>query len=161
MSTTTFKPIRRILFPTDFSPAANAAFEYAERLASAAGARLLVLHVRQDLPTVVPMSDVSRDTKRQLRAVRTRLQDVEVEYLVYSGTPGEAICWIAQERRCDQIVMGTHGRTGLINLLMGSVAEYVVRHARCPVLTVPSRPRNEAPLSDPAIDYPMPRLQPL
>jgi len=57
--------------------------------------------------------------------------------------------------------MGTHGRTGLIKLLMGSVAEYVVRHARCPVLTVPSRPRGEARLKDHAINYPMPRLQPL
>jgi nucleotide-binding universal stress UspA family protein len=104
---------------------------------------------------------VDKSTRCQIQAVRSRLQNVDVEHLVYSGSPGEVVCWIAQEQRCDQIVMGTHGRTGLINLLMGSVAEYVVRHARCPVLTIPSRPRNEARLPDPAIDYPMPRLQPL
>ena len=56
---------------------------------------------------------------------------------------------------------GTHGRTGLINLLMGRVAEYVVRHARCPVLSVPSRPRGEAPLPEPAIDFPPRIIQPL
>lgn len=160
MSTATPNPIRRILFPTDFSPAASAAFEYAERLAASTGAELLVLHVKRDLPTVGPVCDVDSETKRQIRAVQSRCPEVDVEYLVYSGSPGEAICWIAQERRCDQIVMGTHGRTGLINLLMGSVAEYVVRHARCPVLTVPSRPRGEAPLKDPAIEFP-PRIQPL
>ena len=161
MSPSTLNPIRRILFPTDFSPSAKVAFRYAEQLAAAAGAQLLVLHVQQDLPTVGPVCDVDRKTKRQLQEVQPRSSDIEVEHIVYSGSPGKAICWIAQEHRCDQIVMGTHGRTGLINLLMGSVAEYVVRHARCPVLTVPSRPRNEAPLSDPAIDYPMPLLHPL
>ena len=161
MSNPTPKPIRRILFPTDFSPAANVAFEYAERLAASTGAKLLIMHVQRDSPTVGPVCNVDNETRRKLRAFRSRVTDVVVEYLVYSGTPGAAICWIAQERRCDQIVMGTHGRTGLINLLMGSVAEYVVRHARCPVLTVPSRPPSESPLSDPAINYPMPRLQSL
>ena len=161
MSTATPKPIRCILFPTDFSPAANAAFEYAERLAASTGARLLVLHVKQELPTVGPMSDLDGETKRQLHAVQPQSPDVDVERIVISGSPGAAICWIAQERRCDQIVMGTHGRTGLINLLMGSVAEYVVRHARCPVLSVPSRPRGEAPLPEPAIDFPPRIIQPL
>lgn len=160
MSTATPNPIRRILFPTDFSPAASAAFEYAERLASSTGAKLLVLHVPQDSATVGPLNNVDGKKKRQLDAVRSESPDVVIERLFYAGSPGEVICWIAQERRCDQIVMGTHGRTGLINLLMGSVAEYVVRHARCPVLTVPSRPRGEAPLKDPAVDFP-PRIQAL
>lgn len=161
MSTNTTIPVQRILFPTDFSPASRAAFNYAERLAASSNAKLIVLHVKQDLPTVGYVHDVDRKTQRQLRAIQSQFPNVEIEYLVYAGAPGEAICWIAQERHCDQIVMGTHGRTGLINLLMGSVAEYVVRHARCPVLTVPSRPRREAALRDPAINYPMPRLQPL
>ena len=161
MSASNLKPIRRILFPTDFSPAASAAFDYAERLAASTGAELLVLHVQQDLPTVGPVCDVDRKTTRQLHAVKSSFPELKIEYVVYSGAPGEAICWVAQERRCDQIVMGTHGRTALINLLMGSVAEHVVRHARCPVLTVPSRPRSERRLSDPALEYPMPRLQPL
>ncbi|MCA9216168.1 MAG: universal stress protein [Planctomycetales bacterium] len=161
MSERTIEPIRRILFPTDFSPAASAAFEYAERLAAATGAGLLVLHVPQDSATVGPLNNVDGEKKRQLEAVQSQLPDVDIERTFYAGSPGEVICWIAQERRCDQIVMGTHGRTGLINLLMGSVAEYVVRHARCPVLTVPSRPRGEAPLKDPAIDFPPPTIQPL
>ncbi|QEF97827.1 Universal stress protein [Stieleria maiorica] len=161
MSKNTIKPIRRILFPTDFSPAANAAFGYAERLAASTGAGILVLHVPQDSATVGPLNNVAGEKRRQLQAVRSQLPDVDIERIFYAGAPGEVICWIAQEYRCDQIVMGTHGRTGLINLLMGSVAEHVVRHARCPVLTVPSRPRGEAPLKDPAIDFPPPMIQPL
>ncbi|PAY16125.1 universal stress protein UspA [Rhodopirellula sp. SM50] len=161
MSTTAAKPIRRILFPTDFSPAANAAFEYAERLAASTGAGLLVLHVPQDSATVGPLNNVDSKKRRQLQAVQSQLSEVDIERIFYAGSPGEVICWIAQEHRCDQIVLGTHGRTGLINLLMGSVAEYVVRHARCPVLTVPTRPRGEAPLKDPAIDFPPSLIQPL
>lgn len=161
MSTVTIEPIRRILFPTDFSPAASAAFEYAERLAASTGARLLVLHVEQGSGTVGPLNKVDSKKQRQLQAVQSQSPDVDIERIFYAGSPGKVICWIAQERRCDQIVMGTHGRTGLINLLMGSAAEYVVRHARCPVLTVPSRPRGEAPLSDPAIEFPVPTIQPL
>ncbi|QEF97767.1 Universal stress protein [Stieleria maiorica] len=161
MSTVTSKPIQRILFPTDFSPVANAAFGHAERLAASTGARLIVLHVQQGLATVGPINDVDRETIRQLRAVRPRHRNLDVSRLVYAGSPGETICWIAQEAQCDQIVMGTHGRTGLINLLMGSVAEHVVRHARCPVLTVPTRARNESPLPDPAIELRMPHAQPL
>ncbi len=136
MSKRTIEPIQRILFPTDFSPAANAAFEYAERIAGSTGARLLVLHVPQDSATVGPLNNVDGKKKRQLDAIRSELPDVKIERIFYAGSPGEVICWIAQERRCDQIVIGTHGRTGLINLLMGSVAENVVRKAPCPVLTV-------------------------
>ncbi|MCA9213358.1 MAG: universal stress protein [Planctomycetales bacterium] len=64
MSTTTPEPIRRILYPTDFSPAASAAFEYAERLAAATGAALLVLHVPQDTGTVGPLNNVDGKKKR-------------------------------------------------------------------------------------------------
>ncbi|WP_162006785.1 universal stress protein [Roseimaritima sediminicola] len=161
MSEQTIQPIERILFPTDFSPAADAAFAYAERLACSTGAELLVLHVPQDVPTVGPLENPDREKKRQLQAVGSRMSDIKIERMFYAGAPGEVICWIAQEHRCDQIVIGTHGRTGLINLLLGSVAEYVVRHARCPVLTVPSRPRDEAPLKDPSLSYPPPMIQPL
>lgn len=61
---------------------------------------------------------------------------VPVEHLLEEGNPSAEILRVAQERRCDLIVMGTHGRTGLHRLLMGSVAEHVVRKAPCPVLVV-------------------------
>lgn len=160
MSAETVEPIRSILFPTDFSPPANAAFKYAERLAASTGARLLVLHAEQGQEVASP-SDLDDKTRCMLEAVQPSVPGVQVEHLAFGGPAGEVICWIAQERACDQIVMGTHGRTGLVNLLMGSVAEYVVRHARCPVLTVPSRSKMEAPLEKPTVYQPTPWVQPL
>lgn len=162
MSTKTTEPIRRILLPTDFSPAANVAQAYAERLAACAGASLLVLHVLQGWGDDATSDDDSdAQMKQMLEGIQSREPGLVVEHLVHDGSPGEVICWIAQERECDQIVMGTHGRTGLVNLLMGSTAEYVVRHARCPVLTVPSRPNTEEPLKKPNASQDMPRIQAL
>jgi universal stress protein A len=69
------------------------------------------------------------------------------------------ICWVAQEQQCDLVVLGSHGRTALAHLLLGSVAEYVLRHARCPVLTVRDRPAGEAPLAEPRVlPVPAPRF---
>ena len=159
--TTQTVPIRRILFPTDFSAASSAAFGYAERLAAATGADLLVLHVF-GLPDVWGTGgrthDVDEQTKRKLREIKSSLAGVNVEHIAHGGPPGEVICWVAQQRECDQIVMGTHGHTGLAHLLLGSVAEYVVRHARCPVLTVRQRPEKEKPLKEPEVYLPMPAV---
>ncbi|MCA9157938.1 MAG: universal stress protein [Planctomycetales bacterium] len=161
MSERTTEPIRRILLATDFSPPANAAVEYAERLAACTGASLLVLTIRQRLGSD-PTSDESDDQmQRMFEEMCARVPGVPVEQLVLGGSPGEVICWVAQEKACDQIVMGTHGRTGILNLLMGSTAEYVVRHARCPVLTVPSRSNTEEPLKEPNFGNAMPRIQAL
>lgn len=161
MSKKTTKPIRRILLPTDFSPAAKVAQAYAERLAAWTGASLLVLHVPQGRGADATSDDSDDQMNHTLEGIRSREPGVVVEHLVHRGSAGEVICWIAQERECDQIVMGTHGRTGWVNLLMGSTAEYVVRHARCPVLTVPSRPDAEEPLKKPNVGQDMPRIQPL
>jgi len=161
MSEQTTEPIRRILIPTDFSPAANVAAEYAERLAACANASLLVLHVQQGWGSDATSNEVDVQMKHTLEEIRSRVPGVHVEQLVHGGSPGEVICWVAQQKSCDQIVMGTHGRTGWVNLLMGSTAEYVVRHARCPVLTVPSRPSSEEPLQEPNFGHEMPRIQAL
>ena len=78
---------------------------------------------------------------------------------MHVGEPGEVICWLAEQQACDLIVMGTHGRQGLLHLLMGSVAEYVMRHARCPVVTVRLLPEKQPPLKEPLVlPLPAPRL---
>jgi universal stress protein A len=161
MPTETVNPIRRILCPTDFSPASGAAFEQAERLAASTGASLLVLHAQPRWTGIDAAGQADDETTQALSKIQPRVAGVQVEYLVHGGPPGEVICWVAQERDCDQIVMGTHGRTGLAHLLLGSVAEYVVRHARCPVLTVRLRPEKEEPLKEPKVGMPMPPIQPL
>ena len=88
-------------------------------------------------------------------SISERLQSIECavpcERVLHAGPPSEVICWLAQERECDLIIMGTHGRTGLRHLLFGSTAEYVLQHARCPVLTIRQRPKDEPPLSEPIV----------
>jgi nucleotide-binding universal stress UspA family protein len=134
MSTT---PI--ILHPTDFSEPARRAFDLAGSLASGQGARLLVLHVADPLtdPAHPLQGGLPLDKHRQrLEQFRLEGRGVPVEHQVLSGDPAAVILQTARETGCALIVMGTRGRKGLGRLLMGSVAEQVVRNASCPVVTV-------------------------
>jgi nucleotide-binding universal stress UspA family protein len=139
--------IQRILHPTDFSPAAAAAFEFACALARDHNASLILLHVAQQPVTniagmpVVPPSPPQINRKgldAQLRAIAAANPQLRVECSLREGEPAGTIVNVARDRACDAIVMGTHGWTGLSRLLMGSVAEQVVRRATCPVVTVKS-----------------------
>ena len=147
--------IRRILCPTDFSDAANTAVKYAEKLALQTGADLYLVHAF-DTPiemTVIgqthPLDAWHREQLDQ-SLVESPLAN-RIIRLLHAGSAGEVICWMAQEHNCDLIVMGTHGHGGLMHLIFGSVAEYVLRHARCPVLTIRNRPENEPPLPQPLV----------
>jgi nucleotide-binding universal stress UspA family protein len=142
-------PIKTILFPTDFSPATQTALELAGSLAKDHDARLIVLHVLER-PVVVqsgvmtppPPEPSLGEQREKLREQLDRIQPprpgVRIERRLEEGDTATAILEVARELRADLIVMGTHGRTGLHRLLMGSVAETVVRKAACPVLTVKS-----------------------
>ena len=147
--------VTRILCPTDFSESSTRAISYAEQLAQEANADLLLIHAF-DLPATWNLAgqEHPRDPRiqQELDAVlATSSHQARIERLLHAGDPGEVICWIAQDRKCDLIVMGTHGRTGLKHLLFGSVAEYVLRHARCPVLSVRDRDPKELPLAQPVL----------
>lgn len=142
-------PIRSILHPTDFSECSQAAFEVACALARDYGARLIVLHVGV-LPTpFVPEGMMAMDMDAYEQELREKLDQLRPmdpsvfpeRRLVVSGEPVTEILRRAEEERCEMIVMGTHGRTGLRHLLMGSVAERVLREAPCPVLTVRAHTR--------------------
>jgi nucleotide-binding universal stress UspA family protein len=135
--------IKTILHPTDFSPQAEFAFQLARALARDYGAKLILQHV-EVLPAAVygefgafnlDPGDVHASLKEKLR----RLEPVDVpavQSFLVRGDPATEIVALARNYPCDVIVMGTHGRTGLGRLLMGSVAENVVRTAPCPVVTV-------------------------
>lgn len=126
-------PSRTILHPTDFSEHSDLAFALACSLAS--GSRLVVLHV---MP--IPKLQTKRYYREEMEGALRRRQaeggQVTVEYRLEEGDAAVGILRVAQECRSDLIVMGTLGRTRLNRLLMGSVAEQVVRNAPCPVLTV-------------------------
>jgi nucleotide-binding universal stress UspA family protein len=137
-------PIRTILHPTDFSAHAEAGFHLACALARDYKARLVLVAVRRPTEVVygefgtvppVPEEDVE-EMRERLFDIRPDDPNVPVEYFFSEGHPATEIVRLATETNADLIVMGTHGRTGLPRLLMGSVAEEVMRRAPCPVVTV-------------------------
>jgi nucleotide-binding universal stress UspA family protein len=138
--------IHTILHPTDFSGNSSSAFRLACSLARDFGARLVVLHVQPapialggEIGPVREATAAVRDALwEQLTAVVPDDRGIPVEHRLRVGDEAAEIVDVAKEAGCDLIVMGTHGRTGLGRLLMGSVAEQVLRHASCPVLTVKS-----------------------
>lgn len=133
----------KILFPTDFSSAGGAALETATSLARDRGAKLLIVHVEEppmaygggELYYGIEQPD-RQELDRMLAEVVPTDKSVGYEHRLLIGSPGSAIVHLAEKEGVDMIVMPTHGRTGLMRLLMGSVAEEVVRKAKCPVLTV-------------------------
>lgn len=133
----------KILFPTDFSTQAQTALEMATSLARDRGAKLLIVHVEEP-PLAYGGGEMyygieepdREELKRMLAEVLPTDPEVGYEHRLMIGTPGGAIVHLAEKEGVDMIVMPTHGRTGLLRLLMGSVAEEVVRKAKCPVLTV-------------------------
>lgn len=141
--------LQQILVPTDFSEPSRYAKRYALSLAQQYGASIHLLHVIQDvLPVLadaetpmapaVYLADVEQTAREYLRAeVPPELADkLRFELVVRRGTPFLEIVRYARQAGVDLIVMATHGRTGLAHMLMGSVAEKVVRKAPCPVLTI-------------------------
>ena len=138
---------QRFLVPVDFSEDANQAVEYAIALASKLGARVTLLHVIQLLPlgsgdmgVTVPyayIQDLEADVTSRMQAYLERVTaGLEGEIAVVHGVPFQEILETAKTQQIDLIIMGTQGRTGLQHVLMGSVAEKVVRLAPCPVLVV-------------------------
>jgi nucleotide-binding universal stress UspA family protein len=136
-------PIRAILHPTDFSERSESAFQLACALARDHGARLVVLNVM--VPPVlvvgnglvVPEPPTYREeSAEKLRQLKALVPGVAIEHHLVEGDPVREILRVAKDSSADLIVMGTHGWTGLARLLMGSVAENVVRKAECPVLTL-------------------------
>lgn len=148
--------IKRILVPLDFSANSNRALDYAHGLALQVGGALHLVHVCE-MPGMITASkdayaiefaDWSRrlgeDAKCQLSEYTERLRDVTVTTEVLFGGAALAIVDAAEANKADLIVMGTHGHGAMMHLLLGNVAERVVRTAGRPVLTIPEpRPRKD------------------
>jgi nucleotide-binding universal stress UspA family protein len=141
---------RKILVPVDFSDDSRQALRSACELAARYGARVDVIHVVQapvyvgDLvaPGGVRLVDFLREEAQEqlstFAAETAELEPVRGQVGVFVGAPAEVILRRADEAAADLIVMGTRGRTGLAHVLLGSVAERVLRHAHRPVLVVPA-----------------------
>jgi nucleotide-binding universal stress UspA family protein len=143
------EPFRHALVPTDFSDSASAALELATKLVAATGS-LALFHVIEVLAVYAgeaPVADFARDIDQRVSAeldkqaerVR-RATGLNVTASSSIGYPGaQILAALDDDRRVDLVVVGSHGRTGLTRMLTGSVAEKVVRHARCPVLVARTR----------------------
>lgn len=134
----TAAPMRRVLFPTDFSPSSLRALAYAEEIARRFDAELLLLYVDFAPSVYDPSRDDVASSKHALERAAERLctRGVRARPVYRRGAASDEIVRAAASEGADVIVMGTHGRTGLTHALMGSVAEHVVRQAGCPVMTV-------------------------
>jgi nucleotide-binding universal stress UspA family protein len=144
------KPIRHVLFATDFSHASRRAFDAAITLAKSNKARLTILHVHVPVVPLVPEQyidaprwlslDVSERkwTGRRLAAIGAKASraGIRTATRMVNGEPSRNIVRASRTLRPDLLVLGTHGRTGFSRFLLGSVAERVAATARCPVLTV-------------------------
>jgi nucleotide-binding universal stress UspA family protein len=145
--------IRSILAPTDFSPHADTAVRYACQLAEVFKAKLYLLHVLAEVIPVGPDPMLSpvlspeyyRETEEAASQTLGSLikadwaKPTALETSVQWGVPVDTVVDFAQTHSIDLIVIATHGRTGLSHVLLGSVAERIVREAPCPVLTIRDR----------------------
>jgi nucleotide-binding universal stress UspA family protein len=145
---------RRILHPSDFSAASSAAFKKAIDMAKSSRAQLIVVHVISPIFPMPPgdgyvspkvYEDLAASSRAWARKHLDKLlasakkSGVRAKGFLLDGVPHEQIVRFAKSRRVDLVVVGTHGRSGLAKLFLGSVAGRVVTAASCPVLTVKGR----------------------
>lgn len=140
--------IQTIVVPTDFSEYAEHAFSWALGLATDRKAKIVLVHAAQAIsylafPESVYIPDLKKMEEELISNAKKRVAEfaatqgartVPIETRVVIGEPVWEICQLATREHADLIVMGSHGRTGFSHVLLGSVAERVVRHAPCPVL---------------------------
>ena len=142
--------VKNILLPTDFSKISLAAAEYAVVLAEQYGAKIHLLHVLEKTPPILAIRslDLSRekiihsiekDAKDDLKDCFEKIKsikNVEIHPVIKKGVDYEVIIKYAKEKKIDVIVIATHGRTGILHTLLGSVAEKVIRYSKTPVLVI-------------------------
>lgn len=146
-----------ILVPIDFSDVTGAVLAEATHLARATSARIWLMHVTPPdsgyvaggigVPVVVPGAEVHAERVQEDRQKLTghekalRDDDLDVTAIHTEGNPAEKILEEADQKHADTIVLGSHGHGALYHLLLGGATEAVIRHATCPVLIVPARPK--------------------
>lgn len=139
--------LKNILVPTDFSDTSRLAAAYAVELANRFSAKLHLVHIVEEPVATIPLLETyGAPSKEEFESAARAMLDswplpddaenLEIERRVHHGTPFLQILHDARDHDIDLIVMGSHGRGAIAHLLMGNVAERVVRKASCPVLTI-------------------------
>lgn len=149
--------IKNILLPTDFSKISLSAAEYAVVLAEHFGAKIHLLHVLDKTPPILAIraldlskekiiESIEKDAKMSLQECLAKInhnKDIEIHLVIRKGVDYEEIIKFAKDKKIDVIVIATHGRTGILHTLMGSVAEKVVRYSKTPVLVITPSSKNK------------------
>ncbi len=146
----------KILVPVDFSECAQAGLDFAIAFARTWQAELILVHAVHVQPIITPehmaayertppLGVVERAARMAMRKLVRRVDFGEVAYktAIQVGHPAQQICQVAEDYGVDLIISSTHGHSGFTHVLIGSVAEHVVRHAYCPVLVVPARGKTD------------------
>lgn len=125
---------KKILFPTDFSHTGDAALAIAASLAKEHDGQLLIVHVPDPSLWYGEREPTTEQLTKMLHNIKPTDSSISVAYCLVKGDPVDALVQFAKEERIDLIVLGSHGHRGLTRMLLGSVAEGIVRQAPCPVL---------------------------
>lgn len=150
--------IKNILLPTDLSITSLSAANYAAELANQYKAKIHLLHVLEKTPPILAIRSLDLSQEKILKSFedegkkslenavkkikKGKSEDIEIVPVLKKGLDYEEIVRYSKEQKIDLIVIATHGRTGLLHTLLGSVAEKVIRYAKCPVLVItPHKPR--------------------
>ena len=136
--------LKKILCAVDLKDSVNPAVEYAKMLSELSGASVSVIYVVSSRSAYENLQDIAKGMRSIWSRARgdmdafveKRFPGMDVNGLIYEGRPAEKIVEIAKELGADMIVMGTHAREGLDRLFFGSVANEVVKSAKCPVMTI-------------------------
>lgn len=150
--------IKNILLPTDLSSTSLSAADYAVELANQYNAKIHLLHVLEKTPPILAIRSLDLSQEKILKSFedegrkslesavkkiqKNRIEELNIEPVLKKGIDYEEIIKYSKEYKIDVIVIATHGRTGILRTLLGSVAEKVIRYAKCPVLVItPHKPR--------------------
>jgi nucleotide-binding universal stress UspA family protein len=148
--------LKNIVFATDFSSTAQAALPFAAEIAQRFGAKLFAVHAKSPENYALPATEIwpalnaqlEKDTEQLKQTLRNHFPDVQNEVITLDGGVWGVVEAVAQDKKADLIVVGTSGRRGIGKFILGSVAEEILRRAKCPVLTVgpysPADPPREA-----------------
>ena len=140
--------IKNILLPTDFSKLSLSAAEYATELAEQYGAKIHLLHVLEKTPPILTIHSLDLSEEKIIKTIEEEAKislgkavdkvkgkkNIQVEPVIRKGIDYEEIIEYAEEKKVDLIIIATHGRTGILHTLLGSVAEKVIRFSKKPVL---------------------------
>jgi universal stress protein A len=133
--------IKKIICPVDFSELSRKSLQYANEFARLSNGQVFLVGVIENDPTITYSKGLEKERAEEEQKLLALIEEEDMagivaDYVIYEGFPEECILDYAKRQEADVIIMGSHGRRGLKRMILGSVAEHVIRRSPCPVLVV-------------------------